>query len=99
METGAIERRSGLNWDQFVEQYVKPNKPVIITDAAATWKAHELFSPEYFKKNYPEKTAGINGKRYTISEYVDMMLTATEDNPAPYPFKIDIEKNFRELLP
>lgn len=99
METGSIERRSGLNWDQFVEQYVVTNKPVIITDAAATWKAHELFTPEYFKTNFPEKTAGIGGKRYAMKDYVDLMLTATEENPAPYPFKIDIEKNFRELLP
>jgi len=99
METGAIERRSGLNWDQFIDQYVKPNKPVIITDAADKWKAKSLFTPQYFKENYPDRQATINGRQYTISEYVDLMMSSTEDNPAPYPFKIDIERNFQELIP
>jgi len=99
MEKGAIERRSGLGWNQFIAEYVKPNKPVILTDAAAEWKAHQLFSPQFFKENFPEKKATVKGQTYTVDEYVDMMLKGTEQNPAPYPFKIDIEKNFRELLP
>jgi hypothetical protein len=28
-----------------------------------------------------------------------MMMNSTEENPAPYPFKIDIERNFQELIP
>ena len=93
-----IERRSGLGWDDFITQYVKPNKPVILTDAAIGWKAHEIFNPEYFKQHFPQKTATIGGKKYQLDEYVDLMLKSTEDNPAPYPFKIDIERNFSELI-
>ena len=99
METGAIERRSGLNWDQFIREYVKPNKPVILTDAAEQWEARKLFTPQFFKENYPDRQATVNGRQYTIAEYVDLMMRSTEENPAPYPFKIDIERNFRELLP
>ncbi len=99
METGNIERRLGLNWDQFIKEYVAPNKPVILTDAAANWKAHGLFNPDFFKKNYPNKTASINGKRYNLTDYIDMMLAGTEENPAPHSYKIDIERNFRELRP
>nr|HMT30540.1 cupin-like domain-containing protein [Bacteroidia bacterium] len=64
METGKIERRSGLNWDSFINEYVKPNKPVILTDASKNWGANSLFSPQYFKENFPEKTATINGVKY-----------------------------------
>ena len=99
MSTGAIERRSGLSWDQFLNEYVRPNKPVILTDASTTWKAHELFNPDYFKTTFPEKTASINGVSYTLKDYVGMMLKGTEEHPAPYPFKIDIEKNFSEIIP
>ncbi len=98
-KTGAIERRSGLGWDDFIEQYVKPNKPVILTDAAAGWEAHQKFTPEFFKSAFPQKTATIHEVKYQMSDYVDMMLNGTEEKPAPYPFKIDIEKNFRELMP
>ncbi|HEX5001904.1 MAG TPA: cupin-like domain-containing protein [Bacteroidia bacterium] len=99
MSDQKIERRSGIGWNEFINEYVKTNTPVILTDAAAGWQAHKLFNPDYFKKNYPEKTASISDKRYTLSEYIDLMLASTEANPAPYPFKIDIEKNFTELLP
>jgi hypothetical protein len=94
-----IERRSGLGWDDFIIQYVKTNTPVILTDAAKGWKANEVFTPEFFKKTYPEKTANIGGVQYKLGDYVDMMLSSTEDNPAPYPFKTDIDKKFQELLP
>ena len=87
MEQGAIERRSGLSWDSFIEEYVRPNKPVILTDAAAQWGAHKLFSPAYFKEKFPGKTATINGIKYELKDYVDMMLNGTEENPAPYPYK------------
>ena len=99
METGKIERRSGLNWDSFINEYVKPNKPVILTDASKNWGANSLFSPQYFKENFPEKTATINGVKYLLKDYVDMMLAGTEEKPAPYPYKIDIERNFKEILP
>ena len=91
METGNIERRSGLSWDTFLNEYVRPNKPVILTDASKDWKAKGLFSPEYFKTNFPDKTASIGGVRYRLSDYIDMMLASTDEKPAPYPYKIDIE--------
>ncbi len=97
--TGNIERRSGLGWNDFIIEYVATNKPVILTDVASQWTAHQIFSPEFFRENFPDKTAGIGDKRYRLADYVELMLTCTEEKPAPYPFKIDIEKNFTEILP
>jgi hypothetical protein len=99
IKPGAIERRSGLDWDAFIREYVSTNKPVILTDAASSWTAHKIFTPQYFKQHFPDRTATVAGKRYTISEYVDMMLASTVEHPAPYPFKIDIERNLREIIP
>ena len=82
-----------------MEEYVAANRPVILTNAANEWQAHKLFTPQFFKDNFPDKTASIGGTRYSLSDYVDMMLKGTEENPAPYPYKIDIERNFSEILP
>ena len=49
MESGAIERRSGMSWGQFLDEYVRLNKPVILTDASKQWEANKLFSPEFFQ--------------------------------------------------
>jgi hypothetical protein len=95
---GNIERRSGLSFKDFMNEYIIPNRPVILTDASKDWKAHGVFTPEFFKKNFADKKASIKGKEYQLGEYVDMMLASTPENPAPYPFKIDLERNFPELL-
>jgi hypothetical protein len=96
---GKIERRSGLTAQQFMREYVIPNKPVILTDQARNWKAMQVFTPEFFQKNFPDKRGSIKDKEYTLGQYVEMMMTSTEDNPAPYPFKLDIDLKFQELKP
>ncbi len=95
---GKIERRSKLTFREFMNEYIIPNKPVILTDQSKDWKAYNVFTPEFFKKNFPDKTATIKGKEYKLGEYVDMMLASTPENPAPYPFKVDIDRKFSELL-
>ncbi len=94
-----LERRSGLTAKAFIAEYVVPNKPVILTDQAAGWPAMGLFTPEFFRDTFPGKTASIHGTAYTLGRYVDMMLASTEENPAPYPFKVEIDRKFTELLP
>lgn len=93
-----IDKRSDLNFQDFVNEYIIPNKPVILTNAAKGWNAHQHFTPEFFKNNFPGKVASIKGTPYTMSAYIEMMLTSTEQNPAPYPWKMDIERKFPELL-
>jgi histone arginine demethylase JMJD6 len=93
-----IDRRSDLTYREFLNEYIIPNKPVIMVNSAKDWKAHQFFSPEFFKKDFPGKLATIKGKQYSMSEYIDMMLASTEANPAPYPWKLDIERKFPELL-
>jgi hypothetical protein len=34
-----VPRRSGLTVNEFIEEYVKPNKPVILTDVVTQWPA------------------------------------------------------------
>lgn len=94
---GKIDRRTGLSHKEFMNEYVIPNRPVILTDASKGWEAHKVFKPEFFKTNFPEKMATIKGTQYKLGEYVDMMLTSTAENPAPYPFKVDLDRTFPEL--
>jgi len=93
-----IDKRNNLSFKEFIEEYLIPNKPVLLTDASKEWKAHEIFTPEFFKNNFPDKIASLKGNQYKMSEYVDMMLSSSEHNPAPYPWKLDIERKFPELL-
>lgn len=95
---GKIDKRSNLLLQDFMQEYVIPNRPVILTDASKTWQAHGLFTPQFFKTNFADKTAPLKGKVYKLADYIDLMLTTTPENPAPYPFKLNLEKNFKELI-
>jgi histone arginine demethylase JMJD6 len=92
-----IERREKLSYEEFARDYLYANKPVVITDALKGWKAVERWSPEFFKKEFgtmkfslPEKgnakykADGKGEVAYTMSSFIDRVLSSTEDNPAPY---------------
>jgi hypothetical protein len=94
-----VDKRSGLTWSEFYNDYVIPNKPVVITDAASEWKALELFNPDFFLTTFPDKTATIKGVTYTLQDYIRLMNESTPEDPAPYPFKIEIDNRFPEIIP
>jgi hypothetical protein len=47
LATDNVDRRSGLSVQQFVDQYERPNRPMIVTDAASRWRARERWDDEY----------------------------------------------------
>lgn len=94
-----LEKRSNLSYEEFLNDCLFPGRPVVFTDAARDWKAIGKFTPEFFKENYGHLKKGIKGVDYSLSEFIDLMLTATPDQPAPYPCKIDVPKLMPELIP
>lgn len=95
----AIERRAGLSRREFVESYVKPNRPVVFTDLTRDWPALGLFTPEYFRDRHGTRTVHVAGKPYRLGAFIDLLLASTEDQPAPYPCKLDLRKEFADLAP
>jgi hypothetical protein len=47
-----IQRRSQLDKIEFQEEYLYKNKPVIVVDGMNNWQAKDLWTPEYFIKNF-----------------------------------------------
>lgn len=94
-----LEKRSGLTYEEFKKDYLFPGKPVIFTDAAKHWKAIGKFTPEFFKTHYGSIVKQIDGKDYTLGQFIDLMLASDPKNPAPYPCKLDVPAYFPELLP
>ena len=45
-----IDRRAGLSRDQFDREYLRPLRPVILTDAISHWRALGRWSPQFFKE-------------------------------------------------
>jgi histone arginine demethylase JMJD6 len=94
----AIDKRSNISKKELLKEYIEPEIPVIITDAAKNWPAIGKFTPDFFKTNYAGLTKEIKGKRYEMGEFINLMLNSTSENPAPYPFNLNIKSVFPELL-
>lgn len=93
-----VEKKYNLSYEEFAEKHLFGNYPVVIGDACAAWSAKNKFTPEFFKEHYSDREVEIAGKKYTLGEYIDWMLTGTEENPAPYPCTLQIERDYPELL-
>lgn len=93
-----IDKRSSLSQADLMANYVNKRLPVIITDAADNWPAMGKLTPAWFKQHYPGVTKTIDGVTYRMDEFIDRMLVAGPENPAPYPYNFDIEKTFPGLM-
>jgi hypothetical protein len=70
----------------------------VLTDATSNWKAIGKITPEYFKINYPFIQKEINGVTYNMSDFIDLMLASTPEKVAPYPYNLNVQTYFPELL-
>jgi Cupin-like domain len=94
-----IIRKDNISYEEFIEEHYKPGIPLVFKNAAKVWKANGLFTPQWFKENYPDRTTECLGQLYKMREIMDLVETSTEENPAPYPFIFDIPEQLPELMP
>ena len=85
------ERVSGLTIDQFLNEFVVPGKPCIITDGMQGWLGADLWSPAYFKQLFGEDTVQIYHGGFelksvsTLARYFDEYFTQrSHADPVPY---------------
>ncbi len=97
-KTIVVEKKYRLSYEEFAEKHLFANHPVVIGDACDGWSAKNKFTPQFFKKHYSDRDVSIDGKTYNFGNYIDWMLTGTEDNPAPYPCTLQVERDYPELL-
>jgi hypothetical protein len=94
-----VEKKYGMSYDEFAEKHLFANYPVVIGDACKDWPAREKFTPEFFKKNYGSREVKVSGNVYSLGEFIDLMMVSTEENPAPYPCKLQVDRDYPELIP
>ncbi len=93
-----LERRTGLRLEEFIASYRNPRRPVILTDAAATWPLYNKCSPDYFRDHYGQRKLRVHGQDYTLAALIDLLQTSTLDQPGPYPCKFELTRDFPELV-
>ncbi len=93
-----VEKKYGMTLEEFRREHLDPLKPVVLGDATADWPARELFNAEFFKNRFGHREVEINGARFPLGEFIDRLYDSTPENPAPYPGKLSLDRDFPELL-
>ncbi|KAG0349176.1 hypothetical protein BG004_001232 [Podila humilis] len=86
-----IDRRTGLTLQEFIQEYERPGKPVIIQDGAENWPAMKKWSTEYFLKTWPEAILRAESVDMTMANYFKYSKGTKDESPL-YLF----DKNFGE---
>jgi len=94
-----IVRKADISYDEFIQNHLIPGVPLVFTNASKIWKANGVFTPDWFRANFADRTTAINNKEYTMKEVMDLVESSSVENPAPYPFLFNIPSDIPELLP
>jgi histone arginine demethylase JMJD6 len=79
-----IDRRSGLSPERFDREYLRPPRPVIMTNAISHWSALGRWSPKFFKYEYGHLEIELDGETMALGALIDRIEASTDDSPAPY---------------
>jgi hypothetical protein len=79
----SIPRRTGLTETSFIEEHVKPNQPVIVTDAQASWRAPREWGPRYLAEKVGDMEVQVYDNLFTLLdvERLDAYLARNFDKP------------------
>lgn len=59
-----IERRTGLTREEFIENYLKPKRPVVFTDLSKDWPATQKWTFDYLRSTYGQLDVPVIGPDY-----------------------------------
>ncbi len=94
-----VNKVYGLSPEEFRREHSSVGVPVVLGDAIDHWKARSVFTFDYFEREFGEREVEVHGKPCRMSDFIDLMRRSTFENPAPYPGKLSLDRDFPELLP
>ena len=103
-----VNEISTISHEDFNTQYIKKNKPVLITNMMSTWKAKEIWSLDYFEQIGADKETfsyqgnirqnDTNWQFGEFKDYLDEIRNYDESKTQTYLGNLPIAKMFPELL-
>ncbi len=94
----SIPKRHSLEYEDFLNEYLRPGRPVIIADALREWEALGKWTPQWFGERYGALDLTIDGCSISMGRLIDLVLNANEKSPAPYLRNHPIASISQDLL-
>jgi len=93
-----IPHRRDLDYKTFVNNYLRPRKPVIFDGALQEWDAVRNWTPQLFAERYGALDLVIDGRPVTMGNLITLILNADQHSSAPYLRNYPISSISRDLL-
>lgn len=94
-----IDRRSKLSYREFVYEYQRKRRPVILTDACSPWAARS-WTPQSLKSKLGSRPIAFRDakREWRFDELCDAIVQSTPHSPAPYARNINVKRDLPELV-
>jgi len=103
-----IDKIEAPTVEYFIENYLKPNKPVLMTGITDKWPAFAKWTPEYLSELSGERALNVSrmidgdyvnsvNTDMKLSEYIDALKSSTDKNEKLYLGELPILKYLPEL--
>eukprot|EP00903_Cladosiphon_okamuranus_P006136 g6039.t1 len=89
-----VDRRAGLTPEEFRRLYEEPNKPVVLTDAAASWPALDKWTRDKLSKAHGDLRLHAGGLEFALTDYLRYAEESRDELPL-YVF----DKRFADKCP
>ena len=96
-----MDIQSQLPYREFVQQYLLPRRPVILTDAISQWTAVSRWTPEYLKDKIGDRKAPFRGppeSQCTFHEVAEQIVNSTPEKPGVYMQNVNIQRDLPEVF-
>lgn len=96
-----VERCGAIGDAEFRERFVRPRRPVVLTDAIDAWPARERWSLAFFRRKYGQRlvTCRDQSTPVGLADYLDSLAESSFERPAPYLRNLNIQPDWPELVP
>ena len=94
-----VVRAQDLPYNEFLHEYVRKNRPVVIDASVREWPALSRWTPGYFRDKFGDQTVQVSyTKRMAMRDFVDAVEASTVDAPGPYLYRLFIHDHLPQLL-
>src|SRR5579859_525753 len=95
-----IREAEGLPYEDYLRDYVRKNRPVVVRNSTRDWPALRKWTPQFFKENFPDRMVAVgHGQTMRFDEFIDGVLASTHEKPGPYMYRLFFHQHFPDVLP
>ena len=92
-------RARDMSYAEFLDRYLRQNRPLVIEGAADAWPAIEKWRPEFFKQRFGAMPVHIGyEKQMPFDAFIDAVNASSPERPGPYMYRLFIVDVLPELL-